>query len=156
MIIDSDNYKIGNKAMSWVLLLYYHLIVENGFTNDQTVYIDPDEFNGFDFLDIEVKGDLDIEIDQSLIREGAIIYLLCDLTDSVIDYEEDFVHCPLVKKITGAYEAQKLSAIPETLELFTYLNSSDGNINYEAYLKCLSRIYDRYVLSRFRKLIQKA
>ncbi|WP_085902374.1 hypothetical protein [Kiloniella majae] len=154
MIINRDNCEIGNKAMSWVLLLYYHLIIENGFTNDQNVYIDPDEFNGYDFLDVKVDDDL--EIDQSLIREGAIIYLLCDLTDQIIDYEEDFIHHPLAKKVIEAYENQRLSAIPETLELFTYLNVSDGNINYEAYRKCLSRIYDCYVLSRFKQLVQKS
>ena len=51
MVIDKDNCHIGNKAMASVLLLYYHLIKEGGFTNDQTIYIDPDDFNGFKYID---------------------------------------------------------------------------------------------------------
>ena len=62
--------------MASVLLLYYHLIQENGFTNDQTVYIDTQDFDGFSFLDVKVDESYCVEIDELLLREGAIIFLI--------------------------------------------------------------------------------
>ncbi len=47
MRIDELNYEYGNKAMSSVLLLYYHLVSSGGFSGDETVYLDQDSFDGY-------------------------------------------------------------------------------------------------------------
>lgn len=71
LTINSDNYQIGNKAMANVLLLYYHIISEGGITNDQTACIDTDDFNYYDFLDVELDEEgNNLDIDLFLIRKG--------------------------------------------------------------------------------------
>ncbi len=73
MIIDETNYEIGNKAMASVLLLYYHLLDEGGITNDQTVYIDPNDFNGFDFINLELKADYELNEKLSPVPQVLIL-----------------------------------------------------------------------------------
>jgi len=80
MHIDSENRTLGNRAMASVLLLYYHLIHEGGFTNDQMVYVDRQEFDVFSYVDVVVSPEQQYEIDQRLLRRGAAIGLLCELT----------------------------------------------------------------------------
>lgn len=154
MIIDSENYKTGNKALASVLLLYYHLIQEGGFTNDQTVCIDPDDFNGFNFLDVKVNGDLNLEIEEKLLREGAVIYLLCELNDMIQNYENDYLKQKTTKKIIAAQNQGKFSSIPETEKLFETLKWSEKKFDYETYNKHMSEIYKNYVVRRFRKMVE--
>lgn len=156
MIINSENYQIGNKAMASVLLLYYHLINEGGFMHSQTVYIDPAHFDGFDFLDVRVDEDKDSAgIDESLLREGAVIYVLCCLNDMIAEYDNDYLEQELTKKIIKTYEEKKLIAINETEELFDILKVSKDRLDYKTYGKCLSRIYKTYVLGRFEKIVSQ-
>ena len=82
-VIGLDNCSAGNRAMASVLLLYFHLLREGGITNDQAVYIDADDFDPFAYASVEVAPELDPEIDQALLREGAVVFLLCDLYDVI-------------------------------------------------------------------------
>ena len=123
MIKDNNNYEVVNKAMASVLLLYYHLLDEGGITNDQTVYIDQNDFNVFDFLDAEGKepAGINLDLDEVLLREGAIIYLLCDLNDFIGEYDDDFHSQPQTKKILNALKGHEHSPIPEVSDLLKQL-----------------------------------
>ncbi|CCK76367.1 hypothetical protein OLEAN_C21910 [Oleispira antarctica RB-8] len=153
MIIDNTNYEIGNKAMASVLLLYYHLLNEGGITNDQTVYLDQNDFNGYDFLGLEVRegSGRNLDLDEALIREGAVIYLLCDLDDIIGEYEEDF-HCqPQTKKIIGALKEHETSPISEVALLLELIAVPENEFNHPSYDLILQGIYKKYVHGFFVK-----
>ena len=87
MLIDFENAVQANRAMASVLLLYYHLLREGGIIHEQTVYVNLDDFDAFEYLTAEVTKEQRNETDQQMLREGAAIYLLCELNDVVTDYE---------------------------------------------------------------------
>jgi hypothetical protein len=157
MIINNTNYEIGNKAMASVLLLYYHLLDAGGITNDQTVYLDPKDFNGFDFLNVEVKEQANesLDLDESLMREGAIIYLLCELDDTIAEYDEDFHRHPHAKKIMEALKGHEHSPIPEVALLLKQLSVAESEFCYSEYNESLQRIYTTYVHGFFTKKLAK-
>jgi hypothetical protein len=124
--------------MAQVLLLYYHLISEGGFTNDQTVYIDRDNFDGFSFLDSKViEKDCSLDIDGKLIREGAVIYLLCDLNDMVGEYEEDYLQQNYMMKIINSLSNQQTKTVPEAIDLVTLVSRGEESLDYSEYGKKL-------------------
>jgi len=155
MIINLSNVDKGNKAMASVLLLYYHLAQEKGFNHAETVYIDPNIFDGFSYLQVTVQEEtnMSLDIDERLLREGAIIYLLCDLNDIICDFEEDYLKDEYAIKIVKEYKSGNMSAIPEVTTLFAeILCISEKEMNYEAYSSILSEIYRKYVVNRFNQL----
>ncbi|MCC5851169.1 MAG: hypothetical protein JJU29_24015 [Verrucomicrobia bacterium] len=147
-----ENVEVGNKAMVSALLLYYHLLIEGGITHDQTVYIDPEDFDGFSFLAVKVQENLDI--DESFIREAAVIRLLCDLNDMIEEFENEFWLQPISKQIITAFDAVTLFAIPETFSLFENISKHD-HMDYQEYKRCLDLIYKKYVVERFRNLTKE-
>ena len=151
MIFDSTKCDVGNKAMASVLLLYYHLLNEGGISNDQTVYLDPADFNGFDFLGSKVvEGAYEsLDLDERLINEGAIIYLLCDLNDTLAEYDEDFKSHPSYKKILDSLIPYKCSPIPELESLLEQVSLSEEEFNFRAYNQILQGIYTKYVRGFF-------
>jgi hypothetical protein len=158
MIIDNTNYEIGNRAMASVLLLYYHLLDEGGITNDQTVYLDPENFNGFNFLGVEVREQESesLGLDETLIKEGAIVYLLCDLNDMIAEFDEDYRKQPLTESICSALEAHKNSPIPEVDSLLRQVLVAESELNFSAYNDILQSIYKKYVHDFFvHKLASK-
>ncbi|CAM4053705.1 hypothetical protein SAMN05216575_11392 [Ectopseudomonas alcaliphila] len=139
--------------MASVLLLYYHLLNEGGITNDQTVYLDPNDFNGFDYLGVEVNelANESLDLDEDLIREGAIIYLLCDLNDIIGEYDADFHGQPQAKRIVEALNDHKSSPIPEVALLLKQVSVPEGQFNYSEYNKILQVIYKKHVHGLFAK-----
>ena len=154
MLIDSTNYRMGNKAIASVLLLYYHLIREDGFTNDQTVYIDTQDFDGFSFLDIEIDDSYCEEIDELLLREGAIVFLICDLNDLIEECSDSYLLDKLMVRVIDAYEKGKLSAIPETADLINLINTPSYDFDYDKYKSILEGIYQKYILNKCYRMIE--
>ncbi|WP_211031046.1 hypothetical protein [Shewanella sp. MMG014] len=152
MRINIDNCMIGNKALASVLLLYYHLCIEGNFSGDETVYIDPKDFNGFDFLQVEIDSSI-IDIDEKLIREGAIIYLLCDLNDLVVEHEKSFMSMEYIQKVLGVARDGKMSEIPETESLFELFNTDQTSFDFVQYNDILREIYSKYIKERINSLI---
>jgi hypothetical protein len=153
MRIDGSNYSTGNRAMAWSLLLYYHLLNEEGITFDQTVYIDPEEFDAFTLCEVEIAPEYSPEMDGQLIREGAIIHILCDLNDFIGEYEDDFLKQPFIKKAVSAYERGQFSAIPEAGGIFELMAAGEANFNYSAYKAILANIFTKYVVAKFKGLV---
>ncbi len=156
MIIDNTNYEIGNKATANILLLYYHILNEKGITHSQTVYIDEKEFNGFDFIDVQVieQEKECLEIDERLLKEGSIIYLICELNDIVSEYEEDFHSKELTKKICKVLETHKDYPISEISLLLEQIMVVESEVDWSTYNKILDIIYKKYIEGLFlRKII---
>jgi hypothetical protein len=151
-LINFDQCAVGNRAMASVLLLYYHLAREGGITHDQTVYLTQEDFDPFAFLDVQVAEDQKSEIDQSLLREGAVVYLLCELNDQVGDYEADFLKQPFVQKILEALAASGKAAVPEVLAIVQELSLGEQRLNYASFRGSLTAIYEKYVNRRFKEL----
>ena len=149
MKISKANVEIGNQAMASALLLYYHLLIEGGITHDQTVYINPDHFDGFSFLTVCVEENL--EIDETFLREASVIRLLCDLNDMIDEYENDFWMQPISKQIVNAYKKGSFSSIPETKELFSEILKKES-FDYKRYRLILDKIFRDYVMGRFKML----
>ncbi len=157
MIINDINYKIGNTAMASVLLLYYHLLNEGGITNDQTVYLDPKDFDGFKFLGVEVKSSssISLDLDEKLIREGAVIYILCDLNDIVCEFE-DFQSQPEIHKYIEVLKRHADSPIVEVSLLLKHISMPEKEFNYSKYNEVLQGIYKKYVYEFFvNKLLKE-
>lgn len=155
MHIGKDNIAIGNDAMASVLLLYYHIVSVGGFCHAETVYIEPKRFNGFDFLEATVEESYQPEVCQTLIRQGAVIYLICDLNDSFSEYD-DWDYQKITKEIIDTAKAGRLNAIPETSELINLICVSEAEFNLDAYKNCLQHIYEKYVLATFINLIEES
>jgi hypothetical protein len=155
MIIDRNNYEIGNKAMASVLLLYYHLIEENGFTNDQTFYVNQDDFNGFDFLNVQIeeKSNESLDLNEDLIKQGAVIYLLSDLNDIIGEYDDCYLSEPRAKKIITALETNKTSPIIEVEALLEHMSVPEDEMDFQEYNKLLKTIYIKYVRGFFTKIL---
>lgn len=113
MHITPDQYPAANRAVASVLLLYYHLLREGGFTNDQTVYLDAVHFNALDYVDVTVDEAGAGDIDAPLLREGAVVCLLCDLDDMVGEHEENYLQWPFTQAIVQANAQGRLAAMPE-------------------------------------------
>lgn len=156
MLIDSSNYSEGNRAMAWVLLLYYHLLDEGGFTNDQTTFVEHSEFDAFQLCTVEVDDEANIQIDGSLIREGAVIHILSRLDDFISEYEDNFLGQPFVKATFVAHGEGKLSAIPEADDIFRLMSVGESGFDYPAYRAILATIFNKYVVARFRRLLVSA
>jgi hypothetical protein len=153
--INIDNCSIGNQAMAWVFLLYYHLLREGGITDDQTVYVGSFDLDAFQLCLVEVDAQLEPEIDGRLIREGAVIHILCDLNDCILEYEGGFLNLPFVQKIFAAYEEGRLSAIPEAAGVFRLISTDEARFDYAAYKAALASIFMKYVVERMARLIAK-
>lgn len=100
--------------MASVLLLYYHLMREGTLGCDCTVYIDPADFDGFSYLDVDVSDDYSPDIEQKLLREGAVVYLLCDLDDTLLEHGVDYLEADYTKRIIAEFDKGRMSCIPET------------------------------------------
>jgi hypothetical protein len=156
MKIGAENTMAGNEAMASVLLLYYQIASGGGISNDETVYLDPSKFNGFDFLQVEVEESYSPEIDENLIRQGAVIYLLCDLNDMISEYDDCYLSQDITKKILSAASEGKMSSVPEAGELIDLVSVSEKALNYEAYHELRDRIYIKYILGTFSELVQES
>ena len=153
MLIGDDNYLLGNKAMAWVLLLYYHLITEGRITKDQNVYVDPEDFDAFSFLGVDVQESHSNEINQSLLREGAEVYLLCELNDCLDEFDEKFLSHPKIKEIVSAFEGCHELEISEINSLVRLLSVPETEFDWEAYLSSIANIREKYVVGRFKRLV---
>lgn len=151
-MVISENYEQGNKAMASVLLLYYHLANEGNFVGSETVYVDSDLFNGFDYLDVSVCPQNECDINEKLLREGAAIYLICELNDMVTEHEENFLSFEYTKKILGALESNGINAIPELSSLLAFFTVPESNFDFPRYIELLGIIYSKYVQQTFIKL----
>lgn len=136
--------------MAWVLLLYYHLIREGGVTHDQTVYVDPTDFDPFECLEAEVADELRGDIDQDLIREGAVVFLLCELNDVVTDYENDYLKQPFTQKILRALTSSAaVAAIPESREIADGVSKGEEVLDYNVLQSLLEGVFNKYVVRTY-------
>ena len=147
-----ENATLANRAMGSVLLLYYHLLREGGITNDQTIHVNVEDFHPFRYLSVEVSDEL-VGADQSLLREGAIIYLLCDLSDLVGEHNSDYLKQPLVQRILSALSSIHGTFFPEAGAIARMLSAGESELNYQDLAVRLAQVYQRYVVSRFGALV---
>lgn len=155
MTIDTNNAAQGNQSMASVLLLYYHLLQDGGFGNDQTVYIQA-QFDGFEYIHVEVSAECAQEIDRQLLREGAVISLLCDLQDAIGEHENDFLSFPAVQKIISSLANDGVSVMPEVQDILHVLQTDEQSFDHAGLSHSLAVIFDTYVVSRFAALAQRS
>jgi len=151
MLIQLANSSVGNRAMASVLLLYYHLLKEGGFAHAVTAFVAPDEFNGFDFLDVRVAPNLGI--DEKWLREGAVIYVLCELNDIVLEHDGSHLAMQFIQKIAGLFKDGKLAAIPECAAVMEQALADAHVLDSAAYQQALAVIFERYVAGRIRAIL---
>ena len=154
IFIDGNNFSQGNLAVASVLLLYYHLASEKGITNDQTVCLDPELFDGFSYLGVEVAPEYQDYIDPQLLREGAEICLLCDLNDMIGEYEDTFTCQPIVERMLSIQSNGQSLTIPEFNEVLNLVRGGEELFNYSEFRSLKSAIFEKYVESRFRRLLE--
>jgi len=151
MYIQLANSSLGNRAMASVLLLYYQLLTKGGFVHAVTACVAPDDFNGFDFLDVRVAPNLGI--DEKWLREGAVIYVLCELNDIVLEHDGSHLAMQFTQKIAGLFKDGKLAAIPECAKVMEQALADARAFDAAAYQQSLAVIFDRYVVGRVRAIL---
>ena len=151
-LVISENYEQGNKAMACVLLLFYHLSEEGGFIGSETVYIDRDLFNGFDYINVSVADSNSNEISEELLRTGAVVYLLCDLNDMVCEFPDEFLDSSFTKKVIDILELKGCLIIPELNSIIKLFKATESEFDYRKYYAALELIYNKYVVGTFHKL----
>lgn len=154
MFISSDNSEQGNKAVASVLLLYYHLLREGGITHDQTVYLDRHDFDAFQYVRVEVASE-NLDLDQGLLRRGAVIALLCELNDMVTDYEDDYLSQPFTQKILEALGPEAVAAVPEVESIIEILLKHEDCERYEIFSRTLHQVFERHVFQEIKSLVSK-
>lgn len=154
MFISSDKSEQGNKAVASVLLLYYHLLREGGITHDQTVYLDPHDFDAFQYVRVEVASE-NLDLDQGLLRRGAVIALLCELNDMVTDYEDDYLSQPFTQKILEALGPEAVAAVPEVESIIEILLKHEDCERYEIFSRTLHQVFERHVFQEIKSLVSK-
>ena len=153
LVIDDSSFNLANTAMACVLLLYYHLLDDGGIGHDQTIYINHKDFHGFNFLETKVCEPYQMEINQQLLQEGAVVYLLCDLNDILSYYPDDFLSQEYTQQIIKKYLEGKMKAIKETDQLFSLFHTLEVDFNYDIYHEILGQIYTKYVVGKFISMI---
>lgn len=151
MLIDSDNCGQGNRAMASVLLLYYHLMREGGITHDQMVYIDPQEFDPFAYVDVSVGPNLDI--DQRLLRQGAAIALLCELNDMVDDCDGDYLAQPFTRKVLDALARVDATTMPQVPAIVDTVTRGEALLDFAELQRLLSEVFETCVVAEFARLV---
>ncbi|MDQ3058804.1 MAG: hypothetical protein M3R45_04685 [Pseudomonadota bacterium] len=152
MFISFANSMQGNKAVASVLLLYYHLLQEGGVTHEQTVYLDPDDFDAFEYLKVEVASE-NLSIDQGLLRRGAVIALLCELNDMVTDYEDDYLSQPFTQKILAALGPEAIAVVPEVESIIEAVSKNEDSEHYSLFNQLLRQIFEKYVFREIKALV---
>lgn len=152
MEINSENYSIGNKAMSNVLLLYFHILSEKGITNDQTVYLDSESFDPDLLINVVVCDSESADIDQSLIREGVVIYWLCELNDAVSEYDDSFHDYPYFNEVFKKLELVR-DLYPEISDVLDQISVKESKVDYKQYNHSLSVAVRKYVFERMQNLV---
>ncbi len=82
---------------------------------------------------MELKADY--ELNEKLIKEGAVIYLICELNDMIVEYDENFLIQPHTKKIIEALKRQKEFIISEVSMLLKLVSVPEDTLNYNEYRK---------------------
>ncbi|NVJ61741.1 MAG: hypothetical protein HWE27_15205 [Gammaproteobacteria bacterium] len=152
MKIGDLNYMEGNKAVAQALLLYYHLAREGCFSGDETVYIDPETFDGFRYLDVVVEDNYNPEINEKFLREAAIIFILCDLNDEITEHDDSFHYAEITKKAIAKHKEGLMTAVSEIDVIFSLLDSDEANFDFSKYNEVLREIYDKYIFGFFKQL----
>ena len=137
--------------MASVLLLYYHIVRAGGISNDETVYVEQ-RFNPYDYLDVEITDGIAGEIDEQLIRQGAVVFLICDLNDMISEYDDSYLDQFTTQKILSVCENGLMDSIPESKDIVKLIESS-YSFDYDQYHELLNGIYQRYIKNTFCSLV---
>ena len=148
---EDPDYGALNLATAQVTLFYYYLLEEGGITNDQTVYLDPALFNPIEYLNLDLPEDVDIN--QELLREGALMHLLCDLNDIVGQFEDDYLSQPKTGEILNAL-ASCTWAQPHLERLIELVRQPLSTpTDFRQYRAELDQLNLAYVVSRYQKML---
>ena len=152
-VIGLDDCPAGNRAMASVLLLYFHLLREGGITNDQTVYIDADDFDPFAYASVEVDLQLEPEIDQALLREGAVVFLLCDLYDVIGEHGSTYLELPWTARAIACLSEFGSASVPEVGPIVEMVAAGASSLDHRLLQVRIAEVYQRYVVARMRALV---
>ncbi len=152
MVVDESNCEFGRDAMMYASFFYYQLLEEGGFSCGQTSYWLFDGATCWDLLDfkvIEPKG-VSLGIDDTFIREAALVYILCMLVNQYAesepqDYPKADDHLLKVIKKKG------LALIPEIPQIIDNVRNTD----LDGFNNTMVVIFNSYVKGRFAKLMEQ-
>ena len=153
MEINSENYSVGNKAMANVLLLYFHILSEGGITNDQTVYLDTDSFDPYALVNATVSEGASVDIDQALIRQGAMVYWVCEINDIVGEYDDSFHSHPYFTEVFENLKEHCSAIYPEVTSLLELLAAEEDDLNYQQYNSAIKAVFKKYVFERMQSIV---
>lgn len=149
MIIDQSNCEVGRGAMMHAVFFYYQLLNEGGFSSGQTSYWLFEKYTVWEILDIvvnEPKG-VSLGIDQTFIREAALIYILCMLENYYCEFEPSEFPTENEKEYM-ILQQKGLVLIPELSLVLEAIKSTDPIL----FKNASETIFSKYVRGRFVRL----
>ncbi|WP_445365672.1 hypothetical protein ACJJJB_02480 [Microbulbifer sp. ANSA001] len=152
MIVDESNCEFGREAMMYASFFYYQLIEEGDFSCGQTSYWLFDSFSCWDLLDLKVieSEGVSLGVDETFIREAALIYILCMLVNQYEELEPE-EYPKSEDQAVIVIKDKGLDLIPEVSQI---LDSIDKG-NLELLNAAMGIIFKKYVQGRFIKLIEQ-
>jgi hypothetical protein len=151
VIVDESNCEFGRDAMMHATFFYYQLLEEGEFSCGQTSYWLFDDCTCWELLDLKViepKG-VSLGVDETFIREAALVYILCMLVNQYTELEPQ--EYPKVgDHLLEVIEKKGLALIPEISQIL----ESVSNINLDNFNDSMAVIFNIYVKGRFAKLVE--
>ena len=152
MIVDESNCDFGRDAMMHATFFYYQLLEEGEFFCGQTSYWIFDGCTCWELLDLKViepKG-VSLGIDETFIREAALVYILCMLVNQYTELEPQ-EYPKAGDHLLEVIEKKGLALIPEISQIL----ESISNINLDNFNGSMAVIFNIYVKGRFAKLVEQ-
>jgi len=152
VVVDESNCEFGRDAMMHASFFYYQLLEEGGFSCGQTSYWLFDAATCWDLLDfkvVEPKG-VSLGIDDTFIREAALVYILCMLVNQYAESEpQDYPNAD--DHLLRVVKEKGLVLIPEISQIIECVKNTD----LDGFNSSMVVIFNSYVKGRFAKLMEQ-
>lgn len=158
MKIDWNNFELNQqttKVCKDIIWLYKDLLDEGGFTHNNIWQVGVVDSA---YLNIIISDNEDFKINEKLLRQGAFIYLVCELNDLL--YEENYTlqtQQELTEKLsTVSFLNDEKKLIEVALEAMEKrITIWDNNSSIKEFQHLSTYFYMTYVVKYFDELIKK-
>ena len=135
--ISGQNVDEGVRAAASFIGLFYRMLTDNRIFNHQTAFL-PQELNWIEYLTVNVADECAPDVDQSLLRLGAMVATVSWLDDA---FSEEFFG----EKCAIAIHELRNSEFGTLPEVAAFLRELDDPESYSGAENTLDAIYRKFV-----------
>ena len=100
-----------------------------------------------------VSEDVSVDIDQALIRQGAMVYWVCEINDVVGEYDDSFHSHPYFTEVFEKLKQHCSAVYPEVASLLGLLAVEEDCLNYQQYNSAIKAVFKKYVFERMQSIV---